>query len=74
MTIEAPSVSKMLRGRVEGRLPEMVWLVWADEKPFKPNVERTEKLGYGIGLAALGCLAAGAVAFARGGKGRSEYE
>lgn len=52
--------------RVEGRLPEMVWFVWADEKPERVNVARIEKTGYGLGLAALVCLAVGALGFARG--------
>jgi hypothetical protein len=56
--------------RVEGRPPEMVWFVWADEKPEKTNLEHVEKVSLGLGLAALACLAVGALAFARGGSDR----
>src|SRR5262249_23040698 len=37
--------------RVDGRTPEMVWFVWADEKPEKADPERIEKVGYGMGVA-----------------------
>jgi hypothetical protein len=52
---------------VEGRPPELVWFVWADEKPEKTDLGRTEKVSMGLGLAGLVCLMSGALAFARGG-------
>lgn len=56
--------------RVEGRQPEMVWFVWADTKPEKLDLDRTEKLSYGLGLAALVCMAIGALGFARSSESR----
>ena len=46
--------------------------VRADEHPEVPNLDRTEKVSYGMGLAGLVCLALGALAFARGGRRRED--
>lgn len=57
---------------VEGQPTEKVWFVWADDKPPKMNLQRTETISYGLGIGALVCLALGALAFTRGGEGRRE--
>jgi hypothetical protein len=54
----------------EGGPKEKVWLVWADERPEKPNLARTEKVSLGLGLAGMVCLALGVLAFAVGGERR----
>lgn len=79
--MDRPSISGLVKGStyeswitkkepvewsVEGRLPEKVWFVWADERPEKPNIRRTETIAYGMGLAGLVCLAIGALGFMRG--------
>lgn len=63
--------------KVEGRAPELVWFVGADEKPssygvLDPDVVQRRKPFWGV--AALVFLGASAVAFARGGKRRGKEE
>src|SRR5439155_94767 len=58
---------KPVEWRVRGRQPEMVWFVWADEKPKISDPASSERMSYVLGVLALGFMAAGAFALARGG-------
>jgi hypothetical protein len=52
--------------RAEGRQPEIVWFVHADERPERRDPNALEGSSSVMGLAAVAFLVAGTVAFARG--------